>query len=163
MLKNGDAAVARVLAPAADRAECELHAALVHIEEYGTAEYAGSPEGWGWDGADDADWEMGDVDDGRRWLDGWVHPDGGQPPFGEVELPPEELLPRGALADVPPDEQWVHEASGNAGVSIERAYRRTALVVWPRSRTVKILGARGHRRGRRLGGVRARPARGRRR
>ena len=140
VLKNGDAAVARVLALAAERAQCALYAALVHIEEYGIGEYAGSPDGWGWDGADDADWEMGDVDDCQQWLDGWVQPDGGQPPFGRVELQPDELLPRGALDDVPPDEQWVHEASGNAGVSVERAYRRTALVVWPRSRTLAILG-----------------------
>ena len=139
VLKNGDAAVARVLALAAERAECALHAALVHIEEYGTGEFAGSPDGWGWDGADDADWEMGDVDDCQQWLDGWVQPDGDQPPLGRVELQPEELLPRGALDDVPPDEQWVHEASGNAGVSVERAYRRTALVAWPRSRTLAIL------------------------
>ena len=139
-LKNGDAAVARVLALAAERAECALYAALVHIEEYGIGEFAGSPDGWGWDGADDADWEMGDVDDCQQWLDGWVQPDGDQPPFGRVELQPDELLPRGALDDVPPDEQWVHEASGNAGVSVERAYRRTALVVWPRSRTLTILG-----------------------
>ncbi len=140
VLKNGDAAVARVLALAAERAQCALYAALVHIEEYGIGEYAGSPDGWGWDGADDADWEMGDVDDCQQWLDGWVQPDGDQPPFGRVELQPDELLPRGALDDVPPDEQWVHEASGNAGVSVERAYRRTALVVWPRSRTLAILG-----------------------
>ena len=67
VLKNGDAAVAGVLARVAERAECELHAALVHIEEYGTAEFAGSPDAWGWDGEDDADddWEMGDVDDRR--------------------------------------------------------------------------------------------------
>ena len=139
VLKNGDAAVARVLALAAERAECALYAALVHIEEYGIGEFAGSPDGWGWDGADDADWEMGDVDDCQQWLDGWVQPDGDQPPLGRVELQPEELLPRGALDDVPPDEQWVHEASGNAGVSVERAYRRTALVAWPRSRTLAIL------------------------
>ena len=132
VLKNGDAAVARVLAQAADRAACELYAALVHIEEYGTAEYAGSPDGWGWDGDDDADWEMGDVDDCQQWLDGWVQPEGDQPPFGRVELQPEELLPRGALDDVPPDDQWVHEASGNAGVSVERAYRRTACSTWSR-------------------------------
>ena len=145
VLKNGDAAVAGVLARAAERAECELHAALVHIEEYGTAEFAGSPDAWGWDGEDDADddWEMGDVDDRRQWLDGWVRPDGQQPPFGKVELLAEELLPRGALDEVPPDEQWVHEASGNAGVSVERAYRRTALVVWPRAKALAIVAGGG--------------------
>ena len=142
VLKNVDAAVARVLARSAERAGCELHAALVHIEQYGVAAYADSPGDWGWNEEDDGDWEMGDVDDSREWLDGWVRPDGHQPPFGEVELLPDELLPRGALDGAPPDKQWVHEASGNEGVSIERAYRRTALVVWPRSRALAIM-ARG--------------------
>ena len=143
VLKNTDAALARVLALAAERAECELYAAIVHIEEYGAAEFAGSPDGWGWDEADDGDWEMGDVDDCRQWLDGWVEPAGGEPPFGEIELLPAELLPHGALDDVPPDEQRVHEASGNEGVSVERAYRRAALVLWPRSKTLAIVAGGG--------------------
>ena len=144
-LKNGDAAVAGVLARAAERAACDLSAAVVHIEEYGVAEYAGSVGGWGWDDADDddGDWEMGDVDERREWLDGWVEPDGRQPAFGEVELQPEELLPRGALDDAEPDEQRVHEASGNEGVSIERTYRRAAFVLWPRSKALAIVARAG--------------------
>ena len=137
-LKNADAAVARALARAAERAACELRAAIVHIEEYGTPAY----EDYDWDEegmyADD-DIRLEEVDDRRQWLDGWVDPGGGQPPFGEIELRSEELLPRGALDGVPPDEQEVHEASGNAGVSVERAYRRAAFVLWPRSKAVAIL------------------------
>ena len=138
VLKNADAAVARVLARAAERAACELRAAIVHIEEYGTPAY----EDYAWDEAGmyvDDDIRLEEVDDRRRWLDGWVDPGGGQPPFGEIELRSEELLPRGALDGVPPDEQEVHEASGNAGVSVERAYRRAAFVLWPRSKAVAIL------------------------
>ena len=143
-LKNTDAALARILALAADRAACELYAAIVHIEEYGAAEFAGSVAGsWGWDEPDDDDWEMGDVDDSSQWLDGWVDRDGGQPPFGEIEILPAELLPRGALDDAPPDQQSVHEASGNAGVSIERAYRRAAFVLWPRPKTLAIVASGG--------------------
>ena len=144
-LKNRDAAVAGVLARAAERAACDLSAAVVHIEEYGVAEYAGSVGGWGWDDTDDddGDWEMGDVDERREWLDGWVQPDGRQPAFGEVELQPEELLPRRALDDAEPDEQRVHEASGNEGVSIERTYRYAALVVWPRSKALAIVARAG--------------------
>ena len=143
-MKNTDAALARILALAAERAECELYAAIVHIEEYGAAEFAGSVAGsWGWDEPDDDDWEMGDVDDSSQWLDGWVDRDGGQPPFGEIEILPAELLPRGALDDTPPDQQWVHEASGNAGVSIERAYRRAAFVLWPRPKTLAIVASGG--------------------
>ena len=143
-LKNTDAALARILALAADRAACELYAAIVHIEEYGAAEFAGSVAGsWGWDEPDDDDWEMGDVDYSSQWLDGWVDRDGGQPPFGEIEILPAELLPRGALDDAPPDQQSVHEASGNAGVSIERAYRRAAFVLWPRPKTLAIVASGG--------------------
>ena len=54
-----------------------------------------------------------------------------------------ELLPRGALDHAVPDEQRLHEASGNEGVSLERAYRHAALVLWPRSRTLAILAGPG--------------------
>ncbi len=137
-LKNTDAAVARVLTEAAGRVECEAHAAVVHIEQYGGADYTG--HGWDWgDGEDEEEWEMGDVDDSREWLDGWARPDGRRPRLGEIELLAGELLPRGALDDATPDEQRVHEASGNEGVSVERAYHRAALVLWPRSKALEIV------------------------
>ena len=137
-LKNTDAAVARVLTRAAERVECEAHAAVVHIEQSGGADYTG--RGWVWgDGEDEEEWEMGDVVDSREWLDGWARPDGRRPRLGEVELLPGELLPRGALDDATPDEQRVHEASGNEGVSVERAYHRAALVLWPRSKALEIV------------------------
>ncbi len=41
VLKNADAAKAKVLKSAAELADCELHAAIVHIEEEGAAEYIG--------------------------------------------------------------------------------------------------------------------------
>ena len=137
-LKNADAAVARVLTEAAERAECEAHAAVVHIEQYGGADY--TVRGWGGrDGEDEEEWEMGDIVDSREWLDGWARPDGRRPPLGEVELLPGELLPRGALDDAAPDEQRVHGVSGNEGVSVERAYHRAALVLWPRSKALEIV------------------------
>ena len=139
-LKNADAAVARVLTRAAERVECEVHAAVVHIEQYGGADLDDGD--WGWDGEVDDAWEMGDVDDSREWLDGWARPDGRRPPMGEVELLPGELLPRGALDDATPDEQRVY-ASGNEGVSVERTYRRAALVLWPRSKALKIVARAG--------------------
>ncbi len=138
-LKNADAAVARVLTRAAERVECEVHAAVVHIEQSGGADLDDGD--WGWDGEVDDAWEMGDVVDSREWLDGWARPDGRRAPLGEVELLPGELLPRGALDDATPDEQRVY-ASGNEGVSVERTYRRAALVLWPRSKALEIV-ARG--------------------
>ena len=62
--------------------------------------------------------------------------------YGEdaaLDLMDGELLPSGALDDAVPDEQRLHEATGNEGVSLERAYRHAAFVLWPRSRTLAIL------------------------
>ena len=50
-----------------------------------------------------------------------------------------EVLPAGALDNEAPDEQRLLEASGNEGVSFERAYHRAALVLWPRNRFIDVL------------------------
>jgi hypothetical protein len=142
-LKNRDAALARILAAAAGRADCALHAAILHLEEWGAASYSGGFDGWGWDGPDDDDLEMEEVEDYRQWLDGWVGPDGDRPPFGEIELLSEERLPHDALDDAEPDEQRIEEATGNAGATVERTYRRAALVLWPESRTLTVVAAGG--------------------
>ncbi len=120
-LKNADAAVAAVLHEAARRSDCALHAAIVHIEEQGTPrnDRGGFLDGWGWRDHDAASLEMEEVIDGRHWLDGWVASDGDRPPYGEWSLNAGEALLGGALDDAVPDEQWVNEATGNEGVTLE--------------------------------------------
>ncbi|MCY4531307.1 MAG: 2OG-Fe(II) oxygenase [Gammaproteobacteria bacterium] len=140
-LKNTDDAWARVLGMATDRAECEMYAAIVHIKEEGEALY---PDGdyvdsWYWRENEVDDMEIGEVFDGSYWLDNWSGRDGSRPPLQMIPLYAQELLPVGALDDAEPDEQWLHEASGNEGVSLERAYRHAAFVIWPRSKTLDIL------------------------
>ena len=143
-LKNADAARAQVLSAAADRADCELHAAIVHIEEHGDAMYGDDyVHGWDWDEGDEEHMEIGELFDSQHWLDSWAGRDGARPRLGEIELTPGELLPRGALDRAAPDEQRLHEASGNEGVSLERAWRHAALVLWPRSRTLAVLAGAG--------------------
>ena len=142
--KGTDAAVARTLSNAAERADCALHAAIVHIEEHGSAEYpdyGGSNWGRYYEPDDDDDVDMGEVYEAHCWLDSWAAPDGTRPDFPKIPLLDEELLPRGALDDAEPDDRWVEEASGNAGVSVEHAYRLSALVLWPQSKTVQNLAA----------------------
>ena len=144
-LKNADAALAEVLKQAAEQAECELYAAIVHIEEQGTALYANGEyfDGWGWRGDGTDDLEFDEVLDGRHWLEGWVDPAGGQVPLGKMSLNPGESLPAGALDHAVPDQQWVNEATGNAGVTLERAYRHAAFVIWPRRDTLSLLADEG--------------------
>ena len=135
-LKNTDAVLAKVLGEAADRADCELHAAVLKIEEYGTPDFE-----WGWD--DDPDAVMGEVFD--RWLvlDAWAGRDGGRPSLGEIRVDDGELLPFGALDDAEPDERRLEDSTGNEGPTLEHVYRRAALVVWPREKAVEIVAGAG--------------------
>ena len=143
-LKNADAARAQVLAVAADRTECELLAAILHIGEHGEAMYGGDyVHGWDLGGVEVGRMEIGELFGNHRRLDGWASRDGARPQLGELALEDGELLPRGALDRAVPDEQRLHEATGNEGVSLERTYRRATLVLWPRSRTLAILAGAG--------------------
>lgn len=136
-LKNTDAAVARVLGDAADRADCELYAAVLRIEEYGTPEYH-----WGWDD-DDPDAVMDEVFD--RWLvlDAWAARDGSRPSLGEIRLNDGELLPSGALDDAEPDDSRLEDSTGNEGPTLEFIYRLAALVAWPREKAVDVVAGAG--------------------
>ena len=145
-LKNTDAAVAQVLGEAADRADCELHAAVLRIEEFGSPVYEPPSHGWGWEGGwddygeeDGSDTEMDEVHDRWEALDGWAARDGSHPPFGEIRLSPHELLPRGGLDDAEPDDRRLEGSTGNEGPTLEFVYRLAALVVWPSEKTVDIV------------------------
>lgn len=143
-LKNADAAVAAVLLVAAGRADCELHLALVAIEENGSAEYAGS-----WSGRRryteerDEEFEIGEIIERSLTLSEWRQPDGSQPALAALPFEEEELCPPEAFEGVAPDEEYFHEATGNEGASFERRYQRAALVLWPRSRKLDIIAGGG--------------------
>ena len=137
-LKNMDAAVARVLGEAAERAGCATYAALVHTEETGSAESYGY-DSWDSESEDDADFEVVEVVEVANWLDGWAAPGGGRPDYGNVPVLDGELMPVGGLDDAEPDQQRLHEATGNGGASYERSYLHAALVVWPRAETLDVL------------------------
>ncbi len=146
-LKGVDAAVAAVLVAAAPPADCDLHLALVSIEESGSAEHTGyngsRRRGWSEDEEDEEDFEVGEVYDRSETLSAWRRPDGSRPELGAFPFHEEELCPSDAFEDLEPDEQHFHEATGNEGASFERTYRRAALVLWPRARRLAVLNQAG--------------------
>ena len=77
-----------------------------------------------------------------RQILGLVASDGARPDYGELPLLPGELLPAGALDGAVPDDDD-YTATGNEGVQVSRSYRRAALVLWPRERTVGTLAGGG--------------------
>jgi hypothetical protein len=146
-LKGADAAAAQVLAAAAGEAGCDLHVALLTVEESGSAEYDDSYPSYrrGRARASESEeaFEIGEVFERRATLDHWGRPDGSAAALGPFPFLDEELCPSDALEDLEPDEQHFHEATGNEGASFERTYRRAALVLWPRQRRLAVLSRAG--------------------
>jgi hypothetical protein len=89
------------------------------------------------------EFEAGEVCDRDARLSEWRRPDGTPSALGVLALEAEERCPPDTFDDVDPDEQEFHEATGNEGASFERAYRRTAPVLWPRDRFLAVLNQAG--------------------
>lgn len=137
-LKNADAAIADVLVAAAGQADCEIHLALVSVEENGIAEYAGRKRHW-----DEDDFEVGEVIDRVETISEWRRPDGNQSQLPTLPFSAHEFCPSEALEDMEPDDVQFQEATGNEGASFERTYCRAALVIWPRARYLAIINQAG--------------------
>lgn len=154
-LKGHDAARAKVICTAAERAGCAVHLGIVHIEESGSAEPE-YDEGYRygrrryWDRYDDDDeevdedassdsFEVIEVCDSSRFIDEWMDASDQPVAFGKLPLEECEVLPAGALDGEEPDEKRLTEYTGNEGATFERSYRRAALVIWPRERFADVL------------------------
>jgi hypothetical protein len=147
-LKGRDAAVAAVLVEAAAEANCDLHLALVSIQESGSAEYTGyygHRRRQSIDEEGEDEFEVGEVLDRALILSKWRRPDGGEVGFGNIPFTEHELCPPDAFESLMPDDQHFHEATGNEGASFERTYRRAGLVLWPCGRRLAVLNQAGLR------------------
>ncbi len=140
-LKNTDIAIAEVLVAAAEAAHCEIHLALVSVEESGNAEYAGGG-GHYWD-EDEDDFEVGEVIDRLETVSNWRRPDGNQSLLPTLPFSDHEFCPPNSFEDLEPDDVQFHEATGNAGASFERTYSHAVLVIWPKSRYLAIINQAG--------------------
>ncbi len=140
-LKGADAAAASVLAAASRRSGCELHLAQLTREESGSADYTGySRHGRRHNDDDDDDgFEASEIGDRSTTLSEWRRLDGNPTLLGEIPVHDSEFLLEDAFAELEPDEVHFQEATGNAGASFERTYRRAALVIWPQDRTFAVL------------------------
>ena len=133
-LKGTDAAVAQVLGKAADHASCDMHAAVLYIQETGEPEiYQDS-----WDDIVIGS-TIGTLIEREEYLENWIARDGSHPTFGELSLQKEEILPIDSIEGMEPDEELMEEYMGNYGPTLDLIYRIAALVVWPHMNTVKIV------------------------
>ena len=137
-LKNVDATVARVLLAAAAQADCILQAATISICEEASVEHFGR---WRVDEIEDVDeseYEVIETIEVTCALENLTGPDGTTSET-KVPLHEGELMPKGCLDDEEPDRHRLTEATGNAGATVERIYRRAALVLWHRGESLRVL------------------------
>lgn len=136
-LKNQDEAAAQVLVPAAQAAGCIVHLAMVSIHEEGAAdpvEYGRSRRGR----APKDEFEIIEILERRQVVEDWRTPADNVPNLAPLPWEDDEVCPTGALAQLPLDEQYFTEATGNEGGSFERTYRRAAIVLWPENRRLAL-------------------------
>ncbi len=141
-LKGDDAARVETLRAAAQLAECEI--ALAHAEVHETHEcYEDDPPRWrrrGWydwdDGPDaaSADFEIGDVLDSAVT----ITPARGEKHRFERDVDAAELAEVTPTVELPPYDSEYTGYMGNWGNTMDRWYRRAAIVIWPRSREFAI-------------------------
>ena len=145
-LKNTDQAVADVLVSAADLADCDIHLALVSVEESGSAQYQGSygRRGHYWDDEpEDEDFEVDEVTERTESISEWRRRDGKPSPLPELPFSEYEFCPTSAYENIEPDNIEFQEATGNAGASFERSYQAAALVVWPKAFNLAVISQAG--------------------
>ncbi len=114
--------------------------------DYGSIDYVPSGRHWGHGYEDVSDEneraEFEEVFDEAISLKHWHTLDGRRQPFDELSIDESEIV-----SDVDdedrPYRQEVHEATGNAGMSMERWYHQAVVVLWPEARHFHVLASQG--------------------
>jgi 2OG-Fe(II) oxygenase superfamily len=145
-LKGTDAERATLLRAAAAGAGCEAVLALAEVKETWDA-WSEDDDPWDDDYYDDedededipedpaeVDYQLNELIDDEITLGWWTGPDGaGGEPIG-LYVPDFEVCATTPSADLVPFQSEYEGYMGNYGNTLDRWYRRAAVVVWPRDR-----------------------------
>jgi hypothetical protein len=156
-LKGTDRNKAAILFEAARQAGCDASLALVTKWESGSAEprgdYGYRRYGYGRygyrGGYDNGDVDGGDVDGGDYAMSevheesltakNFLDSEGKQLDVGEIPLEDDEVVSEEPITLWDPDESDFEGYTGNAGMTLERWYRRAAVILWPENSRFDIL------------------------
>jgi hypothetical protein len=158
-LKGADTARVALLRAAAERAGCEIVLALAKVHEIWDCMEDGWDEPWhsrrrGWsryenyeedptyddEGLGDADggYTLGDLQDSSTELVRWIDASGRKSEPILTQVAAEEVCCTTPSRDLEPYESEYEGYMGNYGNTLDRWYRRAALVVWPRDRAFAV-------------------------
>lgn len=139
-LKGTDAKRAAQLRAAADQADCDAVLALAEVKETWDAESSsGSWDGYDYDqdyGQDDdpGDYQIHSLIDDEITLGWWTSPDGSGGEPISLYVPDHEVCASTPSRELEPYQSEYEGYMGNYGNTLDRWYRRAAVVVWPRDR-----------------------------
>ncbi|MFC4114188.1 2OG-Fe(II) oxygenase [Nonomuraea zeae] len=146
-LKGSDASRGALLRAAAEQAGCEITLALAEIQETWDAYDADEDEdGWygeyedenpgddeGSGSADDRDYVLEDLIETSTTLAHWIGPETGRLEGISLDLSDAEVASTTPTAKMTAYASEYEGYMGNYGNTLDRWYRRAALVIWPRS------------------------------
>lgn len=154
-LKNGDAVRASLLREVADRIDCEVVLALADVHETWSCE-----DDWEYDGdrygrrrrswhahynededegdAGDEDYSLIELCDSEVELRHWVGTSNKRVQAISGEVMDDEICFTKPSVDLEPFKSEHEGYTGNAGNTVDRWYHRTAVMLWPRTRTFAI-------------------------
>ena len=147
-LKGSDASRAAAVRVAARAAGCELTLALAQIHETWAAEedepswrrgrrrghwYDDEQDGYGPGGAGTGGYELQELIDSEISLDAWLDsPSGAGAAPAALLVADDEACATTPTGDLTPHESSYEGYMGNYGNTLDRWYRRAAIVLWPR-------------------------------
>jgi hypothetical protein len=154
-LKGNDAARVAMLRAAAERARCETALALAEVHETWSCAEEGwdAPRSWPrhrWSDADEEEWDAGreaEEDDApelvelQDWgitLNRWIPPSAEQAEPIFTTIGDVEVCSSTPSSDLEPYASEHEGYMGNYGNTMERWYRRGAIVLWPRERAFAV-------------------------
>lgn len=157
-LKGDDAARVAVLRAAAERAGCEMVLALAEVHEIWDCMEPRWKEPWygrhrRWERDEDDEWledepppsaddpdayELVDLQDRSITLDRWIDPSGKKAEPIVTEVGGEEVCSTTPSSALEPYASAYEGYMGNYGNTMDRWYRRGALVLWPRERAFAV-------------------------
>ncbi len=142
-LKGVDARRAALLCEAARQSRFDAYLCLVTCWQSGWAEATcerpryryGYPD----EGLEDDDYEMGELMDWSLAAEHFSDFNGHRLQLGEIQLDEGEVVSKEGITHGEPDEEDVDGYTGNEGVTLERWYRRAAVILWPSENRFEVL------------------------
>ncbi len=146
-LKGADRSLADLIIEAADKADCRLHMAQVlrHTQQWADD---GSYGRWNRryshrDNLQKGKLELGIIYEEELHGVEWTSIDGKKQPFGEIDFEVSSVVSSVPMQDWKPTSEDFEGYTGNAGNTLDRWYRRSAIVVWHRDHHFDVVAGGG--------------------